>query len=204
MKTPILALLIALLLPASVFAYEYVSNNPVNAVDPLGLYLTYRGGGTPAFWNNYRKSYSDMMNSGKGRQMLKYLENSPTEMNVGPSILLPPNNTSLTGSARPGLTTCNNGVTTVVLDTNSGLGDRLLIPHEFYHASERLAGIDSGSISQADPFGWGTTGSYPSWDRTGKESRATRGANMMSSEFGGGIIKTYDNRLVPFPTGGGY
>ena len=179
----------------------FVSNNPINAVDPWGLYITYRGGGTQAFWDNYRKSYADMQKSAKGKQMLDYLENSPHELNVGPSIILP-DGTSLTGGGRPGLTTCIGGNTAVVLDTSTGLGDRLLIPHEFYHALERLAGTAAGQIMVPDPLGWGTQGSYPAWDRSGKETRATRGANMMSSEFGGGTKNNYNNLPIPYPMGG--
>lgn len=37
MKTQILSLSIAILLSAKLFAYEYVSSNPVNNIDPLGL-----------------------------------------------------------------------------------------------------------------------------------------------------------------------
>jgi len=54
-------------------------------------------------------------------------------------------------------------------------------------------------------LGWGTGNpsglGYPSWDRTGKETRAVRGANMIINEFGGQPNYRYGPILIPFPTG---
>ncbi len=186
---------------ADINLYRYVGNAPTLRTDPMGLYITYRGGGNQRFWDNYRRSYADMRRSARGRQLLDALENCSSEVNVGPSVILP-DGTSLTGAALPGLTFRENGRVEVVLDTTNGLGDRLLIPHEFYHALEYTSGIAVGQTLVPDPLGWGTQGAYPAWDASGKESRAVRGANIMSSEFGGGVADTYGNRPVPYPMGG--
>lgn len=181
--------------------YVYAEGNPVMFVDPTGLYITYRQGGDERYWDNYKSSYADMLKSTKGRELLSFLENTKQHISVGGTILAP-DGTSLTSAAQPGLTTTAGNSIVVVLDNRNGLGNRLLIPHEFYHAAERVAGREQGAIFMADPFNWGTASTiYPSWDRLGIETRTVRGANMMAMEFGAQTTNLYGKYVVPYATG---
>ena len=65
--------------------YGYVRNGPINGIDPLGLYITYGGGGSQQYWNNYREQYGRLWNTPTGRRILEHMESSNKEYHIEPT-----------------------------------------------------------------------------------------------------------------------
>jgi hypothetical protein len=51
----------------------------------MGLYVTYTGGGSQAFWDNYRKQYDELCKTKTGKRQIEEMENSDQEYVIGPS-----------------------------------------------------------------------------------------------------------------------
>jgi hypothetical protein len=51
----------------------------------MGLYVTYTGGGSQAFWDNYRKQYDELCKTETGKRQIEEMENSDQEYVIGPS-----------------------------------------------------------------------------------------------------------------------
>jgi RHS repeat-associated protein len=50
--------------------YRYVGNRSSLLIDPMGLYVTYTGGGSQAFWDNYRKQYDELCKTKTGKRQI--------------------------------------------------------------------------------------------------------------------------------------
>jgi type VI secretion system secreted protein VgrG len=59
--------------------YGYVGNNPVNEVDPLGLWVSYSGGGSAASWAAWRQTFANEWNTDAGRSLWERKYNSSNE-----------------------------------------------------------------------------------------------------------------------------
>jgi len=174
--------------------YVYVSNNPINAVDPWGLYITYRGGGTQQFWDNYRKNYERMNSTPSGQKMLRAAECSDKNIEIGsefPGLDL--------GDRIGGMTRkWPDGRIGMELNDNNLFPTRTL-PHEFQHALEHAYGTP-------DPAGIGVQNPNDS-TADGFENRGTRAATKVGQEGRDGYGPTPYNlngRYLPEFGGGKY
>ncbi len=187
--------------------YAYVGNNPVNATDPFGLYITY-GSGSSEFWQNYKAAYNRMRASPSGAKLLDYLESSPWEVNING---LPPWDPDVKGHSGPNFD-CNK--VTISLDEKYFSGDIFafdsrwrILPHEFFHAAGQIASGNLAVWARApilDPAGIGGVSLPGEQGRRAIEFSATRAANKIAREAGDkNPFNTSYPGLGPVPLPGG-
>ncbi len=119
--------------------YRYCANNPINLIDSDGLYVTYAGGGSKAFWGNFTKAFQNAWKTKKGREELEKAYDSCKEYRFGPF-----QNGDWTGNA---------GTTSGEKDENGGYisirfnpdrpGDGPTIGHETSHGLDVENAIDA-------------------------------------------------------------
>lgn len=151
--------------------YRYISNNPVNAVDPWGLYITYRGGGSQKFWDNYRKNYERMNSTPSGKKMLRAAECSDINIEIGPEL---GRKLSDRVAGMVWVWPDGSGIKMELNDNN--LWPTRTLPHEMQHALERAYGTP-------DPAGIGVVNPRDS-SADAFENRGTRAGNQVGGKEG--------------------
>lgn len=180
--------------------YGYVQNNPTGYVDSLGLYITYRGGGSQAFWNNYRAAYAKTWNSPSGRALLCTAAASDRNIEIGPN----PKGYPMMYDHIGHTTAMGDGTLRIDLNEKRFSQDSFdqastwrAVPHEVQHALEH-------AYKQTDPANIGVNSPYDSGSPVNQmENRGSRAGNIVAREAGETIPNTVNSRgnNVPDPWG---
>lgn len=146
--------------------YRFVGNNPLNAVDPLGLRIVRGNNLSEQDYQDVRTQLIELRRTMAGGKLFNILHNDPTIIFIYPSS---------NGAGRSGIN--NDGHFLLIPRPN--MGSPGIVAHEFQHKAETITGKDDpadlGVVSALDPDDLGSQ--IPS------ENRAVRVRNIVDTEW---------------------
>jgi len=152
--------------------YIGLGNDPINYVDPLGLYVEWVENASEEWYQEAGKAYREAYSTDAGKKLLQILEQSPER------VLLQPDWNPNDKRAGVVLGTKKSGCLNLEFQPT-----RLTLVHEAQHAAEELRGqLDPANLGVVvNPFDSQMESVHGS--KAPSEWRASRAANIMDREF---------------------